>query len=75
LTVQEIADEVGISRGSANMISTKDLGMRRVAAKSVPKLLSPEQQQLHLEVEQMLEWANRDPEFLKTVITGDNVQI
>jgi hypothetical protein len=38
----------------------------------MPKLLSPEQQQLCLETAQdMLECANRDPEFLKTVITGD----
>jgi uncharacterized lipoprotein NlpE involved in copper resistance len=43
-----------------------------MAAKFVPKLLSPEQQHLCLEVVQdMLECANRDPEFLKTVITGD----
>jgi hypothetical protein len=41
LTVREIADEVGISSGSANTILTKDLGMRRVAAKFVPKLLLP----------------------------------
>jgi hypothetical protein len=38
----------------------------------VPKLLLPEQQQLCLEVVQdMLECINRDPEFLKTVVTGD----
>ncbi|PNF42337.1 hypothetical protein B7P43_G03673, partial [Cryptotermes secundus] len=72
LTIREVADEVRISRGYANTILTEDLGMRRVAAKFVPKLLSPEQQQLRLEVAQdMLECANRDPEFLKTVITGD----
>jgi hypothetical protein len=70
LTVRENVDEVGISRCSTNTILTEDLGMRRVAATFVPKLLSPEQQQLHLEVD-MLECANRDPEFLKTVITGD----
>jgi hypothetical protein len=40
LTIQVVADEVGISRGSANTILTEDLGMRRVAAKFVPKLLS-----------------------------------
>jgi uncharacterized protein (DUF2267 family) len=35
--------------------------MRRVAAKFVPKLLSPEQQQLCLEVmQEMLECANKD---------------
>jgi hypothetical protein len=37
----------------------------------MPKLLSQEQQQLRLEVARgMLEWANGDPEFVKTVITG-----
>jgi hypothetical protein len=50
--------------------------MCRVVAKFVPKLLSQEQQQLHLEVAQdMLECANRDPEFLKTVITGDETWV
>jgi hypothetical protein len=41
LTVREIADGAGISRGFENTIVTEDLGMRRVAAKSVPKLLLP----------------------------------
>jgi hypothetical protein len=41
-------------------------------AKFVPKLLSQEQQQLRLEVARdMLKCTNGDPEFLKTVITGD----
>jgi hypothetical protein len=43
-----------------------------VAAKYAPKLLSLEQQQLRLGVAQdMLECTNRDPEVLKTVITGN----
>jgi hypothetical protein len=50
--------------------------MCRVVAKSVPKLLLQEQQQLHLEVTRdMLECANGDPEFLKTVITGDETWV
>lgn len=72
LTVRELADEVGISHGSADTILLEDLGMRRVAAKFVPKLLSPEQRQCRLDVAQdMLQTANADPDFLKTVITGD----
>jgi hypothetical protein len=60
LTVREIADEVGISIGSAHSIVTEDLCMCRVAAKFVPKLLSQQQQQLRLEVTQdMLECAKR----------------
>jgi hypothetical protein len=46
--------------------------MQRVAAKFVPKLLFPDQQQQHLEaVQDIPECANKDFEFLKTVITGD----
>jgi hypothetical protein len=74
LTVQEIADEVGISTGSAHSVLTEDLHMYRVVAKFVPKLLSQKQQQLRLEVmRDMLECAKGDPEFLKTVITGDEI--
>jgi histone-lysine N-methyltransferase SETMAR len=47
-----------------------------VVAKFVPKLLSQEQQQLRLEVVQhMLECVNGDPEFLKTVFTGDETWV
>jgi hypothetical protein len=54
------------------MILTENLGMRRVEANFVPKLLSPEEHQLRLEVAQdTLECANRDPEFLNIVISGD----
>jgi hypothetical protein len=50
--------------------------MCRVVAKFVPKQLSQVQQQLRLEVARdMLECANTDPEFLKTVITGDETWV
>jgi hypothetical protein len=50
--------------------------MCRVVVKFLPKLLSQEQQQLRLEVAwDMLECANRDPEFLKTVINGDEMWV
>jgi hypothetical protein len=72
LTIQEIADEVRISTGSAYSIVTEDLHMCSVVAKFGSKLLSQEQQQLLLEVTRdMLEFTSGDPEFLKTVITGD----
>jgi AraC-like DNA-binding protein len=76
LTVREIADEAGISTGSAHSILAEDLHMCRVVAKFVPKLLLQEHQQLHLEAARdMLECANGDPEFLKTVITGDEMWV
>jgi hypothetical protein len=72
LTVREIANDIGISDGSAHAILTDDFGMRRVAAKFVPKLLSCEQKELLLDVVQnMMECANGDLDFLMTVITGD----
>jgi hypothetical protein len=77
LTVREIADKVGTSTGSAHSILTENLHMCRVVAKFVPKLLSQKQQQRHLlEVTwDMLKCANRDPEFLKPVITGDKMWV
>ena len=46
--------------------------MKRVSAKFVPKLLTAEQKQLRVEVSQdMLDSTNSDPDFLNTIITGD----
>ena len=71
-TVREIAQEVGVSKDSTHAILHYDLNMHRVAVKFVPKLLSPEQKDLRFEVAQdLLDTANTDPEFLNTVITGD----
>jgi AraC-like DNA-binding protein len=76
LTVREIADEVGISTGSAHSILTENLHMCRMVAKFVPKLFSQEHQQLRLEVARdMLECASGDTEFLKTMITGDETWV
>jgi hypothetical protein len=48
--------------------------MCRVVAKFLSKLLLQEQRHLRLEVARdMLECANKDREFLKTVITGDEM--
>jgi transposase len=75
-TVREIADKVGMSTGSEHSILTEDLHMCTMVAKSVPKLLLQEQQQLRLEVvRDMLECTNGDPEFLKTMITGDETWV
>lgn len=73
LTVREIAEEVGVSKDSAHAILREDLSMNRVAAKFVPKLLSPKQKDLRFDVAQdLLDTANTDPGFLNTVITGDD---
>jgi len=61
LTVREIAAEVGINIGSA---------------KFVPKLLTEEQKEFWKEVcEDMLDCASCDPEFMRTIITGDETWV
>jgi len=72
ITLRELADEVGVSIGSVHTILTADLGLRRVSAKFVLKLLTTEQKQLRVEVAQdMLDCAESDSNFMNTVITGD----
>ena len=46
-SVQDVAVKVGISYGSCYAILTTDLHMRRVCAKWVPKLLSPDPPRRH----------------------------
>ena len=76
LTVQEIVAEVGISTGSVHFILTEDLNLQRVSAKFVLKLLMEQQKKLQKEMsEDMLDLANHDPEFIKTIITGDETWI
>ena len=76
VTVREIAVDVGISTGSVHPILTEDLRMRRVSAKFVPKLLTEEQKELRKEIcKDMLDCANHDPEFIKTIITGDETWV
>jgi histone-lysine N-methyltransferase SETMAR len=45
LTVREVAEECDISLGSCHNILTEKLGMHRVAAKFVPRLLTDEQKE------------------------------
>ncbi|GFT99537.1 HTH_48 domain-containing protein [Nephila pilipes] len=72
LTVREISEEVGVSKDSAHAILREDSNMNRVAAKFVPKWLSPEQKELRFDVAQdLLDSSNTYPGFLNTVITGD----
>ena len=76
LSVQEIVAEVGINTGSVHSILTEDLNLRRVSAKFVPKLLTEQQKELRKEIsEDMLDLANHDPEFIKTIITGDETWV
>ncbi|UYV72208.1 hypothetical protein LAZ67_9002191 [Cordylochernes scorpioides] len=56
----------------AHSILTEDLAMKKVAAKSVLKLLMAEQKQLRVEGSlDMLNSTNSDPDFINTIFTSD----
>ena len=72
ITIREVAGDVGISFGSYQAIFTEVLGIKRVAANIVPKLLNFEQKQRRMDIaQQMLRTFNYDPDLLKKVITGN----
>jgi len=50
LTVREVAEEVSISKTVCHEILTENLGMHRIAAKFVPRLLADDQKQNRVDV-------------------------
>lgn len=67
LTMQEVTDKVVISKTSSHEILIENLGIQRVTAKFVPRLLSDEQKQTRLEVSQGIFYrANNNENFLRT---------
>ncbi|UYV80992.1 hypothetical protein LAZ67_19002427 [Cordylochernes scorpioides] len=72
ITVREVTEDLNISIGSCHSIFINDLGMRRVAAKFVPKLLNCDQKQHCMNIaNEMLDSVRDDPNLLQRVITGD----
>lgn len=76
LTVRMIAEELSLNRESVRTILVQELGMRKVCAKMVPKLLSDDQKEHRVNVcQDLLEKIGEDPEFLGRVITGDETWV
>ncbi|UYV81250.1 hypothetical protein LAZ67_20000473 [Cordylochernes scorpioides] len=76
ITVREVAEDLSISIGSRHSIFINDLGMRRVAAKFVPKLLNCDQKQHRMNIaNEMLDSVRDDPNLLQRVITGDEAWV
>ncbi|GAB1860480.1 Histone-lysine n-methyltransferase setmar-like protein [Camponotus japonicus] len=76
ITIREVAEDVGISVGSCHEIFSDILGMKRVSAKFVPKLLNFDQKSRRMSISQeMLNDVNDDPDLLKRVITGDETWV
>ena len=72
LTVRMIADELGMNSERAWRITTKDLGMSKICAKMVPRLLKVGQKERRVQVcQDILEKLETEPNLLKRVVTGD----
>jgi len=70
---REVVEDVSISVGSYHTIFSDVLGMKRVAAKFVPKLLNFDQKNCRMSIAQEL--LNDDPDLLKRIITGDETWV
>lgn len=76
LTIREIAEQMNSSYGSVQSILQNDLGLKRVAAKLVPKELNFIQKLHRVEVaKEMISIAHSDPTFIKRIITGDEMWV
>jgi len=73
LTVREVAEEASISKTVCRETLTENLGLHRISAKFVPRLLTDEQKQNRVDVSQeLLDRANDDDDnFLKNFITDE----
>ena len=71
-TIEEVADLTGVCKTSCFKIITEDLGLRRVSAKMVPRLLTPEQKETRVEMcREIKRQLEDDAGLLSKVVTGD----
>ena len=70
ITIREVADDIGISFGLCQAIFTDVLGMKREAAKIVPKCQNFDQKQCHMDIAQEMLTTFSD-DLLKKVMTND----
>ena len=71
-TICDIAEEVKVGYGTCQRVLTEELGMHRVGAKFVPRILTADQKQQHVNVcTELRQLASNNETFLSRVITGD----
>ena len=76
LTVRELENVLGIPKTTVWEILNKILGMTRVYAKFIPKLLTTEQKDFRFKIAQdNLEKVSDDENVLKRVMTGDGLWV
>jgi hypothetical protein len=72
LTIRITADKLNINDCTVHQIVTRDLNMRKVCARMVPKYSIDDQKGRRNEVSaEMLERLETEPDFLNRVLTGD----
>ena len=73
VTLEYVSDNVGISIGATHKVLHEHLGMSKVCAKWVPKMLIPEQKQARVEACQQLLHQVRElgDAFLQRLVTQD----
>ena len=73
-TIKDIATIINVSYGTVQTILTCDLNMHHVAAKFVPRLLTPEQKEHRVAIcQELRQRALDDPSFMSRVVTGMRV--
>lgn len=71
-SIEVIAEQVGISKGSCHTILCDVLNMHRVCQRFIPHALTEEQQEQRANLAQdLIEKADEDPTFLEKIVTGD----
>ncbi|GFT24347.1 FLJ37770-like protein [Nephila pilipes] len=67
-----IAESLNMSVGSVFTIMTEDLKKKKLCARFVPHTLTTEQKEHRIaSSEDLIAAADEDPNFLKTIVTGD----
>ena len=75
-TIHDVCAALGLSYGTCQRILSHELGMRRIAAKFVPRLLSNDQKQHRVSVcTELNEQFENDPNFISRIITGDETWV
>ena len=74
LTVRMIADELGMNSERVRRIVMEDLEMKKICAKMVPKLLNEGQTERRVQVcQDILEQLKTEPKLLKRVVTDNEL--
>lgn len=75
-SIRAIAEIANIDKETVRQILHDNLDMKKVCAKVVPKLLTPEQKEIRMSIcADVLENIENDPNFLENVITCDETWI